>query len=133
MDMASTGTVGAGSQAGRWWPPAEGPWDTWWASQAAQASRVMLCGYLFPLLATWEHLRLAWAEESALRTMMAAYQRGYWDGLGALFRVEAASAGREHARDEPSNVAGLTRGDLEEVARALQEFEEDRGDWSKAR
>jgi hypothetical protein len=105
----------------------------WWANETSQASRLVTDACLFPVLATLQHARLAWAIASALGAAAAARQNSYWEIIETLFRVGGPTEGRGTIAQQPSTVPGMTGADLEELQSAMQEYEEARGDWSKAR
>jgi hypothetical protein len=118
-------------QRGR--PHAVHPLIAWWADETAQASRLVTDACLYPLLATLQQARLACAVASAFGAAAAARQNGYWEIIETFFRAGGPAEGRGTVSQRPSTVAGMTCGDLEELQSAMQEYEEAKGDWSKAR
>jgi hypothetical protein len=101
------------------WRRSEGPMITWWTAPAVQASRLVTAASFYPVLAAWEMFRLTCATVSGLGAGPADSR----EDLTALLDTPRAS----------SPVPGMSRADLAELASALQEYEETRGDWSKAR
>jgi hypothetical protein len=97
----------------------------------AQAYRFTTFACLYPSLATLQHLSLLYGEVSALEDAVASQQNWYRKALGSLFREKGLQRPVEEVR--PSQVPGMTQRDLEELGRALEEFEESKGDWSKSR
>lgn len=97
----------------------------------AQAYRFTTFACLYPGLATLEHLSLLYGEVSALEDAVASQQSWYREALGSLFREKGPPRPVEKVR--PSPIPGMTPTDLEELGRALEEFEESKGDWSKSR
>jgi hypothetical protein len=105
----------------------------WWTDQVAQAYQFTTFACLYPSLATLQHLSLLYGEVSALEDAVASQQNWYWESLETFFRDERPQGTTEGFRPQPSQMPGVTQGNLEELGRALQEFEESKGDWSKSR
>ena len=118
-------------QRGR--PQTVHPLIAWWADETSEASRLVTDACLFPVLATLQHARLACAVASAFGAVAAARQNGYWEIIGTLFQAGGPAEGLGRISQQPSTVSGMTCGDLEELQSAMQEYEEAKGDWSKAR
>jgi hypothetical protein len=98
----------------------------WWMTPAAQASRLVAAASFYPVLAAWQMFRMTCATVSGLSA-------GPIDREDVATLFDASGGRRDQAPRAPGRVPGMTRADLEELQSALQEYEEARGDWSKAR
>jgi hypothetical protein len=105
----------------------------WWGNQLAQGYRLATLAYLIPGLATLQHLRLLRAEVSALGGAMAAHQKWYRDNVRTLFQGKDPKKAPEDRRRQPSRIPGMSQEDLQDLRTAWDEFEQSKGDWSKAR
>lgn len=104
-----------------------------WANQLARACQLATSASLFPALAVLQHARLLSADVAAVGEVAAAQRGCYWEGVRTFFRVETPATPGENVRQEPRKVPTAHESEMEELKNALLEYEESRGDWSKAR
>ena len=104
-----------------------------WAHQLARACQLATSASLFPALAALQHARLLSADVAAVGEVAAAQRGCYWEGIRAFFQVEPPETPREKVRQEPRRTPSAHESEIEELKNALLEYEETRGDWSKAR
>jgi hypothetical protein len=104
-----------------------------WAKQLAQACQLATSASLFPALAALQHARLLSADVAAVGEVAAAQRGCYWEGIRTFFPVETPETPREKVRQEPRRMPSAHESEIEELKNALLDYEESRGDWSKAR
>ena len=104
-----------------------------WANQLARACQLATSASLFPALAVLQHARLLSADVAAVGEVAAAQRGYYWEGIKIIFQPENSQIPREKVRQEPRRVPDAHEREIEELKNAMLEYEETRGDWSKAR
>jgi hypothetical protein len=104
-----------------------------WAHQLAQACQLATSASLFPALAVLQHARFLSADVAAVGEVAAAQRGCYWEGIRTFFKVETPETPREKVRQVPGRAPSAHESEMEELKNALLEYEESRGDWSKAR
>jgi hypothetical protein len=104
-----------------------------WANQLAQACQLATSASLFPALAVLQHARLLSADVAAVGEVAAAQRGCYWEGIRTIFQVETPETPRDKVPQLQSRMPSAHESEIAELKNALLEYEESRGDWSKAR
>jgi DNA-binding transcriptional regulator YbjK len=133
METTINNRTGNGPPGEGWGPYSQRQVFAWWADQMAQAYRLATSASLFPALAALQHARLLSADVAAVGEVAAAQQGCYWEGIRTLFQIQTPKIPREKVPPERRKMPGTHESELEELKKAMFDYEECRGDWSKAR